>query len=249
MLVHMNAFLHADGLATVQSLPAKSVDLVLTDPPYIISRDSGMQRLKDVGTPDATYGRKYAIQTDYGEWDAMFTLAQLEQYIAEFARVLRTGGTCIIFFDIWKLESLAGLLERHKLVQRRFIEWVKTNPVPINANATYLSNAREVALCAVKGGRSTFHARYHNGIYEYPIYQGTRGIDRIHPTQKSLPLFQELIRTHSNVGDLILDPFGGSGTTYLAAQQESRRCISSECDAEMFQKASARISHYVPLGI
>lgn len=241
-----SAFLCADGLTTLRQLPKQSVDLILTDPPYIISRDSGMQALHEAGTDDAKYGKKYAIQTDYGEWDAKFTLEQLHDYIAEFFRVLRHGGTCIVFFDLWKLESLATSLTTAKFKQLRFIEWVKTNPVPINASATYLSNAREIAICAVKGGSSTFHSRYHNGIYQYPIYQGQRGIDRIHPTQKSLPLFQELIRVHSNPNDIVVDPFGGSGTTYLAAQLEQRQCLSTECDAEMHRRAMARIAHYSP---
>lgn len=241
-----SAFLCADGLTTLQQLPKQSVDLILTDPPYIISRDSGMQALHAAGTIDVKYGKKYAIQTDYGEWDAKFTLEQLQGYIAEFFRVLRPGGTCIVFFDLWKLESLAASLTAAKFKQLRFIEWVKTNPVPINASATYLSNAREIAICAVKGGSSTFHSRYHNGIYQYPIYQGQRGIDRIHPTQKSLPLFQELIRVHSNPNDMVVDPFGGSGTTYLAAQLEHRQCLSTECDPEMHQRAMTRIAHYTP---
>lgn len=228
----------------LRGLPKQSVDLVLTDPPYIISRASGMQALKDSGTPDETFGNKYAIQTDYGTWDSEFTLDVLESYIEEFARVLRRGGSAIIFFDIWKLESLTHRLTTHGFKQHRFLEWIKTNPVPINANATYLSNAREVAICAVKGGNSTFHARYHNGVYQYPIYQGQRGIDRIHPTQKSLPLFQELLRVHSNPNDLIVDPFGGSGTTYIAALLEQRRCLSTEAHSAYYEAAQARIRHY-----
>lgn len=243
-------FLCGDGLTVLQTMPKQSVDLILTDPPYIISRDSGMQSLLASGATDKKYGKKYAIQTDYGEWDSSFTLETLHAYVSEFFRVLRPGGTCIIFFDLWKLESLATLLTSCKFKQLRFLEWMKSNPVPINASATYLSNAREVAVCAVKGGRSTFHARYHNGVYTYPIYQGQRGVDRIHPTQKSLPLFQELVRIHSNPDDLVVDPFGGSGTTYLAAQLEQRRCISSERDPEMHRRALARIAHYPPaLGV
>lgn len=244
MNISPNQFLCMDAVDLLTSLPEKSANLILTDPPYIISRESGMQALKASGKSDETYGTKYAIQTDYGEWDSQFTLEQLNTCIAEFARVLRPGGSCIIFFDLWKLESLASLLTAHKFKQLRFIEWIKTNPVPINSKATYLSNAREIAICAVKGGSSTFHSQYHNGIYQYPIYQGQRGIDRIHPTQKSLPLFQELIRIHSNPDDMVVDPFGGSGTTYLAAFLEHRRCISVEKDPVMFAKAQSRIDHY-----
>lgn len=244
MTLAKTAFLHADGLTTLRTLANNSVDLILTDPPYIISRSSGMQSLKTSGTVDAKYGTKYAIQTDYGTWDSEFTMETLAAYVDEFYRVVRSGGSVIIFFDVWKLESLKQLLTTSGFKQHRFLEWVKTNPVPVNAKATYLSNAREVAISSVKGGSSTFHAQYHNGIFEYPIYQGQRGIDRIHPTQKSLPLFQELIRIHSNPNDLIVDPFGGSGTTYIAAQQEGRRCISTENDAAQYARTIQRLAHY-----
>ena len=61
-----NQFACGDAIDMLRGLPSKSVDLVLTDPPYIISRNSGMQALKTSGKTDETYGTKYAIQTDYG---------------------------------------------------------------------------------------------------------------------------------------------------------------------------------------
>ena len=72
--------------------------------------------------------------------------------------------------------------------------------MPVNQNATYLSNAREMAISCVKGGKATFNSKYDKGIYEYPIYSGK---DRFHPTQKSLPLFEELIKKHSNPNDIV----------------------------------------------
>jgi site-specific DNA-methyltransferase (adenine-specific) len=238
-------FSNEDGLLLMKSMESNTVDLVLTDPPYIISKDSGMNRL--FVSKDSTkekYGDKYSIPTDYGEWDSQFTIDKINEFIVEFYRLLKPGGSCIIFFDLWKLESLSKLMIDAKFTKLRFIEWVKTNPVPINSKATYLSNSREIAISAVKGSGQTFNSEYDNGIYEYPIYQGKKGVDRIHPTQKSLPLFEELIKKHSNEGDIVLDPFGGSATTYLASLNTNRICISTELDLNYYSKAVDRLSYY-----
>ena len=121
----------------------------------------------------------------------------------------------------------------------RFIEWIKTNPQPVNSGINYLTNCREIALLAIKKSKPTFNSKYDKGIYEYPIYGGK---DRFHPTQKSLPLFEELILKHSNEGDVVLDCFLGSGTTAVAALATGRKFIGCELDEGYFQKARARIA-------
>jgi site-specific DNA-methyltransferase (adenine-specific) len=236
-------FYNVSGLSLMQKLKDKSVDLVLTDPPYIISRKTGMDALfNSQDKSKAKYGKKYAIQTDYGNWDSQFTIDTLDKFIGEFYRVLKPGGSCIIFFDLWKIETLSNLLTSHKFSKIRFIEWIKTNPVPINSKATYLSNSREIAVSCVKGGKATFHSEYDNGVYKYPIYQGKRDVDRIHPTQKSLELFEDLINKHSNKDDVVLDPFGGSATTYIACQRTQRKCYSAEIDENYYKKSIERIN-------
>ena len=258
-----------DGIEFLNSLDDNSIDLILTDPPYIISKESGMNKFVDeVAKLDAsgknkkteeewttfkekkgylddnyktnyikygnTSGNKYAFKTDFGKWDKEFTMEKLEEFVKLFYKKLRKGGTCIIFFDLWKLETLKAIMERAKtnkngFKQIRFIEWVKTNPMPLNQKTNYLTNCREVALLGVKGGKPTFHSKYDKGIYEFPI-QG--GKSRTHPTQKSLPLFEELIKKHSNEGDLVVDPFLGGGTTAFACKNTNRRFIGCEIDAK-----------------
>lgn len=297
-----------EGLKFLEKIPSNSVDLILTDPPYITSRDSGMDKwVEHVAKQDeegaaslrtveewrsyktdaewieffkldssayeiqevdgkkqrkykagyikrkmknfknsfqkygSIYGKKYAVTTDYGAWDSDFTIEKLGLFIKEFYRVLRPGGTCIVFFDLWKITHLKDALEARSFKQLRFIEWIKTNPQPINSGCTYLSNCREIALTAVKGQSSTFNSRYDNGIYRYPIYNGKKGLDRFHPTQKSLKLFEDLIRKHSSEGDLVLDCFLGSGTTALAAHNENRRFIGCELDEEYYNKTMNRL--------
>jgi site-specific DNA-methyltransferase (adenine-specific) len=85
----------------------------------------------------------------------------------------------------------------------------------------------------VKKGKPTFNGEYDNGIYNYPI-QG--GKNRFHPTQKNLRLFEELIKKHSNEGDLVVDTFLGGGTTAFAAKNTGRRCVASELSSEYYEK-------------
>ena len=261
-----------DGIKYMQSgaIDKRSVDLILTDPPYIISRETGMnthynkingdsEKLKKTEaewlaftnekeqsstfTPEqkknflafgTIYGKKYGVKTDYGEWDKTFTMEILDTYIKEYYERLRPGGTLIIFFDIWKITPLKELLEKHKFKQIRFVEWLKTNPQPINSKVNYLTNCREIALLAVKGGKPTFNSSYDKGVYSYPL-QG--GKIRTHPTQKSLMLFEDLIRKHSNEGDTVVDTFLGGGTTALACKNTGRVFKGCEISLEYFNNA------------
>jgi site-specific DNA-methyltransferase (adenine-specific) len=157
----------------------------------------------------------------------------LETYIANFYDKLKVGGTLIIFFDIWKISYLKELLEKYKFKQIRFIEWIKQNAMPLNSKVNYLTNCREIALVAVKGSKNTFNSSYDNGIYNFPL-QG--GKNRFHPTQKSLSLFEELIKKHSNEGDLVLDTFLGGGTTVIACKNTNRNFIGSEISKEYYDK-------------
>ena len=325
-----------EGLEYLKTIESNSIDLVFTDPPYITSRTTGMDKWVDhVASRDGStnnfrtnaswhslksaaewktwcdqggykpgrqrvtalknakknylkygsiYGKKYAVKTDYGKWDSEFTMAQMQEFINEFHRVLRPGGTCIIFFDIWKITPLKAMLmggsveggatgpgrlvtrpgtphqkegetdedfanRKHKLKDEfkphykgfqgiRFIEWIKTNPQPLNSSTNYLTNCREIALMGVKGGSPTFNSKYDNAIYEYPIQGGKY---RIMPTQKNTKLCEALIKKHSNEGDLVLDPFLGSGTTAVAAANTGRRFTGCELREDMFNQMKERI--------
>ena len=323
-------FKHQEGLEFLESIPDNSVDLILTDPPYITSRDSGMNKWvghierqneddaenvkteedwekykspsdwhdffrkgkvhtkhwakrvtkykKDFLKYGSIYGKKYAVTTDYGEWDSEFTLEKLDLFVKHFHRILRNGGTCIIFFDLWKLTNLKDIMERAGpirhlnvpkkpkkgeseeeflarkrqieenpekftgFLQLRFIEWIKTNPQPINSKVNYLTNCREIALLGIKKSKPTFNSKYDKGIYEYPL-QG--GKERFHPTQKSLPLFEDLIKKHSSKGDVVLDPFSGSATTAVAAIRTGREFIGCEINEEFFAKSKERINKHL----
>jgi site-specific DNA-methyltransferase (adenine-specific) len=264
-----------DGLQYLATIPNNSVDLILTDPPYIISKETGMNthynnvkqneennvefvkteaewesykienEIEDDDNKEkymkygTIYGKKYCVKTDYGEWDSEFTMELLEQFIAEYYKKLKKGGTLIIFFDLWKITPLKELMEKYKFKQLRFIEWIKTNPQPINSSVNYLTNCREIALIGIKGAKPTFNSKYDNGIYMFPL-QG--GKNRFHPTQKSLPLFEELITKHSNENDLVLDTFLGGGTTAIACKNMKRRFKGCEISKEYIDKVNEIIN-------
>lgn len=217
------------------SLENKTIDLVLIDPPYDISRPTNFQSGEETGKDTD----RFRISMDFGEWDKNFT--GLEIAMRECFRVLKDGGTMICFYDLWKIETLKSYLEAAGFVQIRFIEWIKTNPVPINSKINYLTNSREVAVLGVKKSKPTFHSEYDNGIYQYPICQDK---GRFHPTQKPLALIADLINKHSNEGEIVLDCFAGSCTTGVAAVLNNRQFIGCELDAEYYEKAVQRLKDY-----
>jgi site-specific DNA-methyltransferase (adenine-specific) len=282
-----------DGMEYLSTIPNESIDLILTDPPYIISKETGMNahynkvkeneenNLKFVKTEEewntykkeyeeekekekeeekdneekkvkekkkiklnnshkekymkygTIYGKKYCVKTDYGDWDNEFTMEKLEQFISEYYKKLKKGGTLIIFFDLWKISYLKDILEKHKFKQIRFIELIKKNPQPLNSSLNYLTNCREIALLGVKGSKPTFNSKYDNGIY-YCNIQG--GKTRFHPTQKPLSAIEEIILKHSNENDIILDTFLGSGTTAVACKNTKRNFKGCELSKEYFDK-------------
>lgn len=217
----------------LKNLPNNSVDLFLIDPPYEVSRDTNFQsgELKGDNTD------RFRVSMDFGDWDNGFT--GLDTVISEAYRVLKKGGTLICFYDLWKLTTLKEYFEKAKFKQLRFIEWLKTNPVPLNSKTNYLTNAREIAILGVKGGRPTFHSEYDNGIYKYPICHDK---GRFHPTQKPLALIEELIKKHSEEGDVVVDCFSGSGTTAVAASKTDRNFIGCELSKEYYDKSIKRLN-------
>lgn len=262
---------NTDGMTYLKTIEKNSIDLILTDPPYLISRDSGMNTHynnvklnekknieymktieeweeyklsnKQIKFSDkqktnflkygTIYGKKYCVKTDYGNWDKEFTVEILDSFIEEYYKKLKKGGTLIMFFDIWKITILKELFEKHKFKQIRFIEWIKTNPQPLNSSVNYLTNCREIALLGVKGGKPTFNSKYDNGIYMFPLQGGKK---RFHPTQKSILLFEELINKHSNENDTVMDTFLGGGTTAIACKNTNRNFKGCELSKEYYDK-------------
>lgn len=158
--------------------------------------------------------------------------------LKECYRVLKKSGTIICFYDLWKVTILKQDMEAAGFSKLRFVEWIKTNPVPVNSTISYLTNAREIAVSAVKGSKPTFHSSYDNGVYSFPINHSKR---RFHPTEKPVALIAALIQKHSNENDLVMDCFAGSASTAVAAFKANRNFVGCELSEDYYNKAKARL--------
>ena len=219
--------INGDCLDELKKISDKSIDLILTDPPYIISRETNFTK---GGGNEAKYG---SISMDFGEWDK--DPLNLDALMKEWYRILKDGGTLIIFYDIFKMQEIYNLSSKYKFKQPRIGIWDKTNAVPINARVNYLSNCREYFISFCKGKKATFNSYYDKAFYQYPIVGGKERT--IHPTQKPLQLMEDLIKVNSNEGC-----FMGSGTTGVAAVKNNRKFIGIEIDSVYFDIAKERIN-------
>lgn len=130
-------------------IESKTVDLILIDPPYLISRNTNFQS----GSPKGKDTDRFRISMEFGEWDKGFQDFQF--VLQECYRVLRNGGTLISFYDLWKITIIENYLKTAGFEQIRLLEWIKTNPVPINSKINYLTNCREIMISAVKKNKPT----------------------------------------------------------------------------------------------
>ena len=225
-----------DCFDVLRTISSNSIDLVLTDPPYEISQDNDGMLGGCWGKPgDKGYMKRPEL--DFGEWDR--TPLDLSKLFSELYRVLKPSGTVICFYDIWKLTSLKEGSSQFN--QHRLCIWQKTNPVPLNSKLNYLTNSREYFVTMVKGSKPTFHSEYDLGVYEFPILHGKERVGN-HPTQKPVELFKQLINKHSNPGDIVLDPFSGTGTTAIACLQTNRKFITIEKLIQYYSTGCDRIS-------
>lgn len=204
----LDKILNADCMDILQQLPDKSVDLVLTDPPYNASQSA-------MSCAD----KHYTLVNE--DWDKGFVALD---FLQECKRVLKDNGSLISFCSI---HTLAQYLNYDGMKCQQIIHWLKTNPFPAIAKV-YTPNV-EYAVWYVKGSPYTFNKKQagQNVIYATTCSGAERGG---HPTQKPLELWYKLLNVHSNEGDIVLDPFSGSGTTAVACHNLKRRFICVEKD-------------------
>lgn len=237
--------LNGDCFELIKNIKSKSIDLILIDPPYLISKKSNFKNYSKSSSKDmiTKYGK---VSIDFGKWDKI--IIDWDFLFKEYYRILKKGGTLIIFYDIWKSNELKEMAEKYKFKQPRVCKWEKTNPLPVNSKVNYLSNSTEYFFTFTKGGKPTFNSEYDNGVYRYPLCHGKERLN--HPTQKPLKLINDLIIKHSNVGDVILDNFAGTFTTSVAADNSNRSCISIERDIIYFEIGKKRVnSNRINLGL
>jgi len=215
--------IHGDCLEEMKNIPDGSVDMVLTDPPYNIARDNNFHTMGRAGI-------------DFGEWDKD---VDLFSYIKDTFRVLKKGGSFVVF-NAWKnLGDISKEAEKQGFDTKDMLRLEKTNPMPRNRDRRYITDF-ECAIWFVKPKAKWIFNRQHDK-YQRPKF--VHSIDKgLHPTQKSLGLMEELVKIHSNENDTILDPFMGSGTTGVACKNLNRNFIGIELDKEYFEIAKKRIN-------
>lgn len=202
------------------------VDLILTDPPYNISRDNNF----------STIGRN---GIDFGEWDKNFN--QLK-WLNNIGKIVNKDGSIIIFNDWKNMGLISNKLEKEGFIIKDLIRWVKPAPMPRNTNRRYVTDF-EFAVWAVKKGSKWTFNKGDKYPYLRPSYSFSppMGSKRIHPTEKPIELLKEIIKVHSNKGDVVFDPFSGSGAISNAAFDMDRFYIGSELNKKYWELSCLRL--------
>lgn len=210
----------------LQHVVPGSVRLVLTDPPYNVSRPNNFHTMGRTGIDFA--------------WDGGF---DQETWIRLVDPAIMPGGSIVVWNDWKAISVVAFLLKDMGYDVKGDITWKKVNPWPRNRDRTSVQVV-ERGLWAVKpGGKWVFNRREHmpyEGLFfEYPVPRAKADQAR-HPTMKPMEMFRDLIEILSDPGDLVLDPFAGSGTTGVAAELLGRRHIQFEELDEWYNVAVER---------
>lgn len=229
-----------DCLKVMQSMEESSIDCIITDPPYnlgnfMLSRNTNMVKMRE---------NSFA----YAGWDNMAYedwIAQMDIFLSECNRVLKKRGTLILFMSIIKVESIFKLAEKNGFYYKTTGIWHKTNPMPRNMNLQFVNSIECWIYFINEGTSGTFN---NNGkvIHDFlessvcPISEKRFGK---HPTQKPLSVMKRLIEYTTKEGDIVLDPFMGSGSTCLACSMLGRQSIGIEINEQYFNIASERIKH------
>ena len=210
----LNTVTQGDCLEVMKRIPDGSVDTILTDIPYgAVSRDSNGLRNLDKGVADE------------------FNL-DMNTLLNELYRVTR--GQIIIFCGKEQFSDIFEFFTNKKGTTRPIV-WEKTNPSPMNGQYVYLSGV-ELAVWFKPRGRKVFNAHCKNTVLKH-----SNGSRKFHPTQKNIDLWEELILDNTLEGEVILDPFIGSGTTAIAAINTNRNFIGIELEPKYVEIAKRRI--------
>lgn len=216
-IIELNKIYNVDCMQGMKELPDNFVDMTITDIPY------GEVNRKSNGLRDL----------DKKEADT-FNL-DMTELLTEIKRV--TSGQIIIFCGREQFSEIYSFFAKEKGTTRPIV-WEKTNPSPMNGQHVYLSGV-EFAVWFKPRGRKVFNAHCKNTVFRY-----SNGKRDFHPTQKNLQLFEEIILDNSNEGEIIFDPFSGSGTTAIACLNNNRQFLGFELSKEYADKSIERIENH-----
>lgn len=223
--MEINNIYNIDCIIGLQDINDGSVDAVITDIPYGEVNKHAKKKRSEKGS------KKYRI-SDKGKADVVtFDLEELTRTLCRKAR-----GSVYMFCGSEQLSQIRQIMELEGLTTR-VIVWEKTNPSPLAGEYMWLSGIELCVFGRKKG--ATFNYFCRNSVIRLPSTQTTE--KTIHPTQKPVDLMRTLLLASTKEGDLVLDPFMGSGTTAVACIKEKRNYIGFELCEEFYKKACKRI--------
>jgi len=251
----LDIILQGDCIAEMARLPDKSVDMIFADPPY------NLQLGGDLFRPEG--GRVDAVDDEWDKFDSLGAYDDFTRdWLAEARRVLKDDGTIWVIGSYHNIYRVGALLQDADFWILNDIVWRKSNPMP-NFRGTRFTNAHETLLWCAKDGRAryTFNYRAMKALNDdlqmrsdwvLPICGGAervKGADghKAHPTQKPEALLYRILLACTKPGDVVLDPFFGTGTTGAVARRLGRRWIGIEREPGYIEVATTRIASTLPL--
>ena len=252
--VKKDIVIEGDCLAELKKLPSASVDLVFADPPYNLQLGGNLSR------PDQS-----AVAGVEDDWDKFDSFAAYDAFcsawLAEARRILKPDGALWVIGSYHNIYRLGRIIQDLDFWLLNDVVWRKTNPMP-NFRGRRFTNAHETLIWAARSqsSRHTFNYEAMKALnddvqmrsdWELPICTGAERLKadgrKAHPTQKPESLLARVILASTNRGDLILDPFFGSGTTGAVARRLNRHFIGIEQDPTYAALARKRIKVVTPI--
>ncbi|OLS27464.1 MAG: Modification methylase DpnIIB [Candidatus Heimdallarchaeota archaeon LC_2] len=246
--MEVNRILQGNCVEILNDLPENSVDMIFADPPYNLQIENNLLRPNE---------KKYDGVAD--EWDKFATITEYDKFTLEWLKsckkVLKDDGTIWVIGTYHNIYRIGTILHDLGFWILNDIIWVKTNPTP-NFRGTRFTNAHETIIWAKKSKKGKYTFNYNtmkkiNGNKQMrsdwliPICQGKERVmvegKKAHSTQKPEALLSRVILSSTNIGDLVLDPFFGSGTTGAVAKKLKRNWIGIEKNQKYIEVARNRI--------
>jgi len=250
----LGRILPGDCVAAMRSLPTASVDLVFADPPY------NLQLGGDLARPDGSHVD--AVTDHWDQFDSMAVYDKFtREWLTEARRVLKPDGALWVIGSYHNIFSVGAILQDLGFWILNDIVWRKTNPMP-NFKGTRFTNAHETLIWASMGEKSRYHFNYRamktlndelqmRSDWVLPICSGGERLKengkKAHPTQKPEALLYRVLLATTEKGDVVLDPFFGTGTTGAVAKRLGREWIGCEREDFYREVATKRIDRELPL--
>ncbi|HEY69799.1 MAG TPA: site-specific DNA-methyltransferase, partial [Anaerolineae bacterium] len=244
----LDSILQGDCVEIMSQLPERSVDLIFADPPY------NLQLNQELWRPNMT-----RVEGVEDAWDQFESLEAYDEFTRAWMgacrRVLKDTGTLWVIGTYHNIYRMGAILQDLGYWILNDVVWVKTNPMP-NFRGVRLTNAHETLIWALKeqGAKYTFNHHALKAFNEgkqmrsdwlLPLCTGAERLrqdgKKLHTTQKPEALIYRILLASSNPGDVVLDPFFGTGTTGAVAKRLHRHWIGIEREAHYVEAAQERI--------